>query len=81
MKNGMRKCEFDAIMRGAKAVPACDYPTADQLQHQVCEVMSHKQLVDFAKVLIEKGVASYNWGDIVLKNGYVVLKNGEYEKF
>lgn len=68
----MNKNLFETVIRNAKNLPKCDFPT-DATLRQICSEMDSEQLSAFCKVLISKGVFEYEAGRIVtFKERFVI---------
>lgn len=63
---------FETVIRNAKNLPKCDFPT-DATLRQIASEMNSEQLSEFCKILISKGVFEYEYGRIVTgKEGFVI---------
>lgn len=63
---------FETLIRNAKAFPPCDFPGATKLLN-ICQQMNKTQLSDFCKILIEKGIFTYEYGQIVTTKGRLLI--------
>ena len=63
---------FETLIRNAKAFPPCDFPGATKLLN-ICQQMNKTQLSDFCKILIEKGIFTYEYGEIVTTKGRLLI--------
>jgi len=68
----MQKKLFDTLIRNLKNSPKCDIPSADILQELSLQ-MTFEQINTYARLLVDKGAAEYNYGRIILKNGYQLI--------
>ena len=63
---------FETLIRNAKVLPPCDFPGATKLLN-ICQQMNNTQLSDFCKILIEKGIFKYEYGQIVTTKGRLLI--------
>ena len=63
---------FETLIRNAKDFPPCDFPGATKLLN-ICQQMNNTQLSDFCKILIEKGIFKYEYGQIVTTKGRLLI--------
>ena len=63
---------FETLIRNAKNFPPCDFPGATKLLN-ICQQMNKTQLSDFCKILIEKGIFKYEYGQIVTAKGRLLI--------
>lgn len=63
---------FETLIRNAKKLPPCDFPGAAKLLN-ICQQMNKTQLSDFCKILIEKGIFTYECGQIVTTKGRLLI--------
>ena len=63
---------FETLIRNAKDFPPCNFPGATKLLN-ICQQMNKTQLSDFCKILIEKGIFKYEYGQIVTAKGRLLI--------
>lgn len=63
---------FNTVIRNAKNLPRCDFPNDTKIL-EICKEMNSNQLSEFCKILFEKGVCEYWYGQIVTSKRHLLI--------
>lgn len=63
---------FNMVIRNAKNLPRCDFPNDTKIL-EICKEMNSNQLSEFCKILFEKGVCEYWYGQMVTSKRHLLI--------